>query len=255
MPADKEPVNARVIACGKNPSGEPVAFATDADGNLLASTAASTKTAGAAIGTTGTAIMGSDGTNARFVLVTAAGLLRTELAGGLASVVASGNSAHDSAISGSPLRIGARALTANYTGVATGDTADLVSTVVGALVTKPYSIPEQDWSYAAAASGIVNTTTAVTIKAAAAAGIRNYITGLQIVSEALGTATEVAIRDGAGGAVLWRMFIGTGGFVNGMPIQFATPLRGTAATLLEVVTLTASGTGAVYVNAQGYTAP
>ena len=40
-----------------------------------------------------------------------------------------------------------------------------------------------------------------------------------------------------------------------MMIKFDNPLKSTAATLLEVVTLTASGTGAVYVNAQGYIAP
>lgn len=111
-----------------------------------------------------------------------------------------------------------------------------------------------DWSYAAAASGIVNTTTAVTIKAAAGAGLRNYVTGLQIDAEALGTATELAIRDGAGGTVLWRMKIGASGLLAGRNIVFASPLKGTANTLLEVVTLSASGTGAVYVNAQGFTA-
>lgn len=111
-----------------------------------------------------------------------------------------------------------------------------------------------DWSYAAASSGIVNTTTAVTIKAAAGAGLKNYVTGLQIDAEALGTATEVAIRDGAGGTVLWRTKIGTGGLASGRNIVFPSPLKGSANTLLEVVTLTASGTGAVYVNAQGFTA-
>jgi len=39
-----------------------------------------------------------------------------------------------------------------------------------------------------------------------------------------------------------------------MSIQFPVPLKGTANTLMEVVTLTASGAGAVYVNAQGFTA-
>ena len=119
---------------------------------------------------------------------------------------------------------------------------------------QPYSQPGSRWAYAAANLGIANTTTAVTIKAAAGAAVKNYITSLQIVSEALGAATEVAIRDGAGGAVLWRIKIGTGGLIGGFPITFPSPLVGTANTLLEVVTLTASVTGAVYVNAQGYTA-
>ena len=116
------------------------------------------------------------------------------------------------------------------------------------------AVPAGAWSYAAAASGILNTTTAVTVKTAAGAGVKNYVTSLQISAEALGTATEVAIRDGAGGTVLWRTKIGTGGLVGGRDIVFSAPLTGTANTLLEVVTLTASTTGAVYVNLQGYAA-
>lgn len=138
-----------------------------------------------------------------------------------------------------------------------GDTGTVggLATLIGSQIVKSYSIPEADWSYAAATGGILNTTTAVTIKTAAGAGIRNYVTGIDIVAEALGTATELAIRDGAGGTVLWRTKIGTGGLTGGLHIAFPTPLKGTANTLLEAVTLTASGTGAVYLNAQGYAAP
>ena len=113
---------------------------------------------------------------------------------------------------------------------------------------------QNTWQYAAATAGILNTTTAVTIKAADAS-LRNYVTSLEIMSEALATATEVAIRDGAGGTVLWRIKIGTAGLTGGWDCTFPTPIRGSAATLLEVVTLTASGTGAVYFNAHGYVAP
>jgi len=167
----------------------------------------------------------------------------------------SGLVAHGSAIGGNPVRIGGRALTSNYTAVTTGQVADFVTTTVGAMVTRPYSIPEQEWSYAAASGGISNTTTAVTIAAAAGAGIRNYITGVQITSDALGTATELAIRDGAAGTVIWRHKIGTAGLPAGWGITFPIPLKSSANTLLEVVTLTASVTGAVYFDAQGYTAP
>lgn len=113
----------------------------------------------------------------------------------------------------------------------------------------------QDWKYAAAAAGISNTTTAVTIKTAGAGSDRNCITSIQISSDALGAATEFAVRDGAGGTVLWRTKIGTAGYINGFQTAFPSAICGTAATLLEVVTLTASITGAVFVNAQGYAAP
>lgn len=123
------------------------------------------------------------------------------------------------------------------------------------LVVKPYASDAEGWIYAAAASGISNTTTAVTIKAAAGAGLRNHITDIQIDSDALGAATEFAIRDGAGGTVLWRSKLGTAGQPGGFAASFRMPIRGTANTLLEIVTLTASITGAVYFNAQGYSAP
>jgi hypothetical protein len=108
------------------------------------------------------------------------------------------------------------------------------------------------WSYAAATGGIVNTTTAVTIKAAAGASVRNYVSSCTISHDALGAVTEVAIRDGAGGTVLWRGKVQTAA-AEDRTISFPVPLKGTANTLLEVVTLSATVTGAVFVNCQGFT--
>ena len=78
------------------------------------------------------------------------------------------------------------------------------------------------WAFASATSGIVNTVTAVTLKAAVAAPTCNYVASLQIAHDALGGVTELTIRDGA--AVLWRH-------------------------KLQTVT------GGVYINCQGFTAP
>ena len=58
------------------------------------------------------------------------------------------------------------------------------------------------------------------------------------------------MRDGAGGAVLWRMTLNTVANEN-ISVHFSTPLRGSLNTLLEVVTLT-SATGDVIFNAQGF---
>lgn len=174
------------------------------------------------------------------------------ISGTVTSSSAAGPAAHDAAISGNPVRQGARALTASYTAVASGDVADLISTLQGVQIVKLDSIPENTWNYAAAGSGIVNTTTAVTIKAAAAAGIRNYIKSLQVDHDALGGVTELVVRDGASGTVLWRGKLQTTA-AEGAQVLFDPPLRGTAATLMEVATLTAV-TGGVYVNAQGYIA-
>jgi hypothetical protein len=107
------------------------------------------------------------------------------------------------------------------------------------------------WVYAAASGGIDNSATAVTIKAAAAAGVRNYLKTLEIAHATLGASTELAIRDGAAGTVLWRTLLHTTALPT-TTFVFDPPLKGTAATLLEVVTLTAV-TGDVMINAQGYT--
>lgn len=114
--------------------------------------------------------------------------------------------------------------------------------------------PATMWGYAPPSGGLSNTTAAVTIKAAGSAGIRNYISAIQIMAEALTAATELVIRDGAGGTVLWRTKIGVGGLTGGASVALPRPIRGSVATLVEMATLTATITGAVYVNVQGYQA-
>jgi hypothetical protein len=165
-----------------------------------------------------------------------------------------GTQANNATTVPSPVLTSIVGVSANPTAGTTARQQQAIGTLIGVPVTKPYSIPEGEWSYGAAASGIVNTTTAVTIKTAAGTGIRNYITSIQVMSETLTNATELAIRDGAAGTVIWRTKIPTGGLPT-TTIAFPSPLKGTANTLLEVVTLTASGAGAVYFNAQGYAAP
>ena len=154
-----------------------------------------------------------------------------------------------------PIAVGLEGRTSSKTSVTNATLVRPISTLDGRQITRLNSIPENEWQYAAASGGITNTNTAVTLVAAQAAGIRNYLTNLQLSSDALGAATEIAIRDGAGGTVLWRGKIGIAGITGVSSIQFSDPLKSTAATLLEVVTLTASVTGGVYVNAQGYIAP
>lgn len=111
--------------------------------------------------------------------------------------------------------------------------------------------PVAPWVYAAAAGGIVNTTD-VAIAAAAGAGLRNYLTSIQILNQSATVNTEVVIKDGA--TVIWRGWLGlTGaGDHHEAYITFPTPLRTTANTALNVACITTGA--AVYVNAQGYVA-
>jgi len=167
------------------------------------------------------------------------------------NVITVGVSAHSSSANGNPVQIAGITKTVLDASLTQGDACALSMTTAGQQIQKSFGSAENDWQYAAAAAGILNTTVAVTFKAAAGALIRNYITGISIMSEAITTATELVIRDGAAGTVLFRTKIPVAGLPS-TNIQFPTPLRGTAATLLEVATLTATGAGAVYFNAQGY---
>lgn len=161
---------------------------------------------------------------------------------------AQGPVAHDGAVSGNPIRIAGRARSTNYTAVASDDVADLVTTLDGRLVTKPYCIPEVAWTYAAASGGITNTT-GVTAVAAAGAGVRNYVTRAQIINGHATVGTDVQIRDGASGTVLWRGYAAADG--GGATCVFDPPLKGTANTLIEVACGTTGS--ATYFNLQGYT--
>lgn len=116
---------------------------------------------------------------------------------------------------------------------------------------KDFAEPGDDWNYAPPVGGINASTTAVTIKAAVT-NKRNYLSSIQISSSGLANATELAVRDGAGGTVLWRGTLGTAAFAP-VAIEFPSPLKATMSTLLEIATLT-SAVGNVLVNAQGYVA-
>lgn len=113
------------------------------------------------------------------------------------------------------------------------------------------SLGSAAWAYAAPTGGLTNTTTAVTFVAAGGAGVRSYVSAIQISWDALTNATEFAIRSGAGGTVLWRMKIPSGA-AGVREVEFSVPIKSAANTLLEIVTLTASGAGSVFFNAQGY---
>lgn len=123
-------------------------------------------------------------------------------------------------------------------------------TLGGAAVNKPFAVPELDWQFASATGGIVNTT-AVAAKAAGAAGIRNYVTGLQLQNQHATVGTEFVVLDGAS-TVIFRTYLPP---VMNVPVAvtFPTPLRGTAAAALQVACIT---TGAqVHCSVQGYQAP
>jgi hypothetical protein len=158
-----------------------------------------------------------------------------------------GQTAHDAAIGGAPVRIAGRGLSAAYTTVATGDTVDLMCTLQGVQTVRPYTIPELEWSYASAAGGVVNTTD-VALAAAAGAGLRRYICSMTLSNNSA-TATEVVLKDGS--TVIWRGHLP--GNAPMSEVLFSNPIKTTANAALNFACITTAA--AVYVNAQGYTAP
>ncbi|WP_027285915.1 ubiquitin-activating E1 FCCH domain-containing protein [Rubritepida flocculans] len=136
---------------------------------------------------------------------------------------------------------------ANPAAVTSARGVDLLATLIGALVTKPYAIPEADWSYAGPLSGLA-TGSDTPVQTAAGTGLRRYVTALQL-QNASGTASEFQVKDGA--SVIWRALLPAN--LPPTDMVFPTPLRSSANTALNVQAVTA---GAVVIaNLQGFTAP
>lgn len=140
--------------------------------------------------------------------------------------------------------------------VQTDENGAIVDVIANPTVNAPLDKqhPTTSWTYTSGSTAILaNTTTAVTIKAADAT-LRHYIDGISISHGTLGAACIIGIRDGAAGTTLWSHQLGTAalqGFSPPIPVGI---LKGTAATLLEVVTFTANTSGGITVNVQGHTA-
>ena len=75
--------------------------------------------------------------------------------------------------------LAATGYSANPVAVTTARGVDLLATLIGAIVTKPYAIPEADWTYAGPLAGIA-TGSDTAVQAAGGAGIRRYVTGMQV---------------------------------------------------------------------------
>lgn len=125
--------------------------------------------------------------NAANLNVTATGTLTA------VTTLANGQTAHSTASTGSPLRIGGRVMptTPDLT-LAVGDASDLGMTLDQQGVVKMFAPSEYDYTFNGA---FTNSTTANVFKAAAGASIRNYVSEISVTSDALATATEVWVED------------------------------------------------------------
>ena len=149
-----------------------------------------------------------------------------------------GLAASGAAVAGNPVLHGGRAQNAEATAVANGQAVDAAYDLTGKAITLPYANKENMVRGTASATG----TGATTIIAAQAAGVKTYITGLQL-SNTSATTITVTMSDSASSVFI----IPAGGGSN---IVFPVPLVTAAATAF---TFTASGSAStIFVSAQGY---
>lgn len=163
------------------------------------------------------------------------------------STLTGGGVAHDSADSGNPHKVGARATNVEIAAVANNDRTDLVATLTGKLITQPYSNTENF------VSGCISTamtgTTSTLLIAAPAAGLRNYITQITVSNSHATVGTDVIIQDGNGGTTLY--VIPAAAVYGGAILTFPTPLRQpTTATALYCANVTTGSS--TKVSASGY---
>lgn len=163
---------------------------------------------------------------------------------GTFAVQADGSVAHDSADSGNPLKLGAKASTAlsGLTLVANADRTDLYAAVDGALITRGVCLEDvvqerttnTDGASTAFASGL----------AAPGSGIRLWITNVDIANSSASFCT-VDLRDGSAGSVLWTLPVPASG---GVVKRFDPPLKLTANTALAFDASAATSTLSISAN-------
>jgi len=166
------------------------------------------------------------------------------------TTLANGQTAHSSAATGSPVRVGGRVVETTIASqdqtLVAGDAANLPMTTSNQLITKPFATGEIDWVFASPSGGVVNNTDVVVKAASGRAGITTYVTGFQIINSSATIATEVVLKDNA--TVIWRGYVGIS---SSLLVNLLTPLKTTANTVLNFACITTGS--AVYVNVQGYT--
>lgn len=120
----------------------------------------------------------------------------------------------------------------------------------GRLLVYENADPSLQWGATSGTTPLA-TNTSTAVKAAGAAGIRNYVTNFQFYNTSSTVSTTISILDGA--TIIWTGYIpATTSSVSIATADLRTPLRGTAATAMNIQCGT---TGAsVYYNVQGFQA-
>ena len=201
-----------------------------------------TTTAGVIVGTTA---LKTDASSIAGTATVTAGVNGLQAIGGAA--------AHAASISGNPVRTGLRALTADYTAVTTGQTADAISSPTGKQIVIQNCLPNLLTTYAAPAAGLVSTA-AVNVAAAPGAGLRIFVTGWSATNshQTIGSEVRLVTDAATGNTTLrraWAQFAG-GGFAE----TFNPPIPCTVNKTLDIAEVTATATAGILVNVTYYIA-
>ncbi len=155
-----------------------------------------------------------------------------------------GLAAHDAAVSGNPVAIGARAGTALPSAVGNGDASWVLVDKYGRVV-QATSAPVDKWI--SGVTGAITDTSAHTVIAAQGAGTKIYVTDILVTNASEDTGTLVTIQDSASN-VLWRGYAAAGG--GGFAVRLATPVAAGDNAAVQVICGTTAAS--VYVSLSGF---
>jgi hypothetical protein len=154
----------------------------------------------------------------------------------IAGLFVSGDTAHDAADAGNPVKIGGLARNADQTAVANSDRVNALFDLLGKQITLPYALPENFVS--GAITTAMTGTTSTSLLAAPGAGLRNYITAIVVSNAHASVGTDVLLQDGSGGTTLMTIPAASayGGAVMTLPSPLRQPTANTALFAANVQT-------------------
>lgn len=156
--------------------------------------------------------------------------------GNMATAMANGTGTHDSAVGSTVLQGGCKAINAEPTAVANGDATHESCDLTGKRITLPYANPENSLVGLITTAMTGTSDTAVTGMGAQGSGVRNYLTQCTVSNSHASVGTDIVLKDGSGGSVLWT-FPAAANY-GGAVVPFPTPIKTTANTALYAANIT-----------------
>lgn len=154
----------------------------------------------------------------------------------LNSIAQTGAGSIGSTAPGTATLNGCKAVNAEDSAVTAGQLKNCVTDLVGKLINLPYSNPENTLNGTITTAMTGTADTAVNGMGTQGAGVRNYITGCMVSNAHATVGTDVVLKDGSGGTVLWTFPAAPA--YGGAMMQFPTPLKTTANTGLYAANIT-----------------